>query len=286
MITAEERKHMVDSTVKKVAIFGHTGVVGSQLYKWFKVQSLKDINVVGISVGVIDGVFDYADWIFLCLPTPNKNGQQDLSAFDEVLPHIDANDECNVVIRSTVLPGTCDKIQREHPNWRVFHWPEFLSAATAWEDFIWPNTRIVGTAAKNNIVIWKEGIEALLPKTLHFSTVFTTLPTSETIKYAHNINGAMQIVFANLLYDVCNKSKANFGHLKELMPTLGYIPKNAVDSYWDVFKDGYRGYGGACFPKDIAALNTYLDCSNLLSGIIDANEWLLYAYEDNSDEEK
>ena len=103
-------------------------------------------------------------------------------------------------------------------------------------------------------------------------THYVSLATAEAIKYAHNVYGALQVVFANAMYDACQKSGAEFVRLKATLPHLGYVSHNAIGTYWNIHQDGYRGYGGACFPKDVAALRTWLgDDGKLLEGIEAAN---------------
>jgi UDP-glucose 6-dehydrogenase len=66
----------------------------------------KGVEVSGVSLDRIDGAVHSApDWIFLCLPTPTVDCKQDISAITDVLAKYDGQ-AVNVVIRSTVLPGT------------------------------------------------------------------------------------------------------------------------------------------------------------------------------------
>jgi UDP-glucose 6-dehydrogenase len=242
-----------------ITVYGHTGVVGSQLYRWLKEHA---VNVAGVSLDAEDGEPGRGaeDWAFLCLPTLNVNGVQDQSAIWEVCKHLRGR----VVVRSTVLPGTCARIQLRYPHLIVYHWPEFLSARTAWEDFCSPRLRIVGGEYE---VLWETEIEPLLPRARQ-EQVRTT--TSELLKYAHNGHGAMQVVFANMLYDACEQSGASWEHVQVVLPEMGYISQETARAYWDVWKDGQRGYGGTCFPKDVDALRGWMQ-NDLLDGIASAN---------------
>jgi len=249
----------------KYTVWGHTGVVGSQLYRWLSEHGQ---DVAGVSLDRTDGKPGEHDddWHFLCLPTPNNElGQQDPSALVAVLPRLSGH----VVVRSTVLPGTCRRIQQGYAHFDVHHWPEFLSERTAWEDFCHPKVRIVGTEAGDSS-IWHREIQPLLPEA---PTVYLNLEQAEVVKYAHNVHGAMQIVFANVLYDACQKAGADWGAFLSVMPMLGYISPATARAYWDVWKDGQRGYGGNCFPKDVDALRAWMD-SPLLDGIAEENRRL------------
>ena len=252
-------------------IYGHTGVVGAQLYRWL-VQ--KGVEVSGVSLDRLDGpAYSEPDWIFLCLPTPTIDGKQDISALTDVLATYDGN-AVNVVIRSTVLPGTCDRLQKEHPEWLVFHWPEFLTARDAWHGFIFPKARIIGGDRETWADVWED----LMPSK-HIPTTYVSLSTAEIIKYAHNLHGVIQVIYANLLFDAVWKVAANWVDVQEGLCELGYITPDIILSYWDVFKDGYRGFGGNCFPKDLAAFTGWMHEAGLPVELLDAaqqaNERLL-----------
>lgn len=238
-----------------ITIYGHTGVVGSQLWRWFKERG---VECAGVSLDRTEGE-PGGEWAFLCLPTLNRDGGQDQRAIWEIVTHSAGF----VVIRSTVLPGTCREIQRGHPDLVVYHWPEFLSERTAYADFCAPKARIVGGPREP----WQADIDPLLPAA---PTVFVELETAEVLKYGHNIHGAMQITYANMLYDVCAQSGASWEHVRAILPSLGYISPETSKAYWDVWKDGKRGYAGHCFPKDVDALRAYVH-NDLLEGIAAAN---------------
>lgn len=246
-----------------ITVYGHTGAVGAQLYRWMKEQGA---SVAGVSLDRTDGE-PGGEWAFLCLPTPTVNGVQDRSAIDDVMARVTAE---NVVIRSTVLPGTCAAYQAQYPSKAIYHWPEFLSARTAWHDFCNPNVRIIGCRYMDRHR-WEQAFENedLLPGVY---SVMTDTNTSEAIKYAHNTHGAMQVIFANLLWDMCWQSGADFYTLKTAIREVGYIPDSIIEAYWDTERGGYRGYGGACFPKDVQALAGWLrGQAELLEGMEAAN---------------
>ena len=249
----------------RVTVYGHTGTVGSVLYRWLGERT--PVELGGISLDRRDGHWTQVpDWVFLCLPTPTDEGYQDQSALNIVLEALTCYEPLAVVIRSTVLPGTCERITREHPKWHVYHWPEFLSARTAWEDFCHPWAHVVGGEAAE----WADTWQNLLPRA--GQTVYVDRTTAECIKYAHNVHGALQVTYANLLYDMAQRAGADFEAVKRAMPSLAYIGLGIVKGYWDVWRDGDRGYDGACFPKDVDAIRHWLaGQAELLDGMAAAN---------------
>lgn len=72
--------------------------------------------------------------------------------------------------------------------------------------------------------------------------------SAEIIKLAHNLHGAMQVVFANHVHDAITACDAE--PASEVLTALSWAVKPPV-RYWDVNDGGYRGYGGPCFPKDM-----------------------------------
>jgi UDP-glucose 6-dehydrogenase len=243
-----------------ITVYGHTGMVGSQLYRWLVEH---DTPVTGISLDRQDGE-PSTDWAFLCLPTLNvETGPylyQNQNAIWEVAIQTPAR---FIVVRSTVLPGTCRELQRELPDKTIYHWPEFLSERTAYADFCSPKLRVVGGPREP----WERDIEPVLPPA---PVAYVELETSEVIKYAHNTHGAMQVIYANMLYDVCSTSGASWETVRCLLPSLGYIAPETSRAYWNVWQDGKRGYAGHCFPKDVDALRSYIK-HDLLDGIAKAN---------------
>jgi len=242
--------------------------VGGQLYKWLQERG---VDVAGVSLDRTDGDIEGVRWAFLCLPTPTRDsGAQDIGAFWTVRWQEWARRSVRIVIRSTVLPGTCGFIASH--NLTVYHWPEFLSARTAWQDFITPRTRFVGCdMTESSMAAWRDEIEPLLPVAVE-ATRFMDTATSETIKYAHNVHGAMQIIYANQMYDVCKASGADWPTVSDAMPQLGYVSYRQRGAYWNIFKDAQRGYAGACFPKDVGALRAWLQRQGRPSELLDGME--------------
>lgn len=260
-------------------VYGHTGVVGRQLYRWLERASG---DVAGISLDERIGQWqERPEWAFLCLPTPTDEDGQNLDAIYEVCWQLASQEIERVVIRSTVLPGTTASLQetfRAQGLW-FWHWPEFLSARTAFEDFSSPILRVVGCPdCEDGRRLWREQIEPLLPDPC-YSTQYVSTTMSEALKYVHNTHGAMQVIFANLMYDMCHEAGISWEELRKLVPELCYVSSATERAYWNVWKDGRRGYGGACFPKDVKALLLWLQqrtgkAPELLLGMERANALL------------
>ena len=70
------------------------------------------------------------------------------------------------------------------------------------------------------------------------------------VKYFSNSFLAARVIFANQIYDICKTAGIDYETVKEGAardPRVG-------SSHFDIFDEGYRGYGGLCLPKDVRAL--------------------------------
>ena len=95
-------------------------------------RSLSDINLVHM-----------CDFVFVCVPTPMyQDGSQDLSYVDNVFEK--ATDKPLYIIKSTVLPGTTEKLSKKYPNFKIIFSPEFLTERTAKLDMLTQSRIILG----------------------------------------------------------------------------------------------------------------------------------------------
>ena len=86
----------------------------------------------------LEELIDHSDIIFVCVPTPmNQDGTCHTGIVEEVVKEIaeSAHDKQIVVIKSTVPPGTTDRLHRKYRNISVIFNPEFLTEANFIEDF-------------------------------------------------------------------------------------------------------------------------------------------------------
>ena len=92
-----------------------------------------------------------SDFIFVCLPTPmNKDGSCDISIVENVIKKLDKNyNPKNIIIKSTIPPGTTDLWNKKYYNNIVFN-PEFLTEKNAVNDYNSQKRIIIG-GDKSNI---------------------------------------------------------------------------------------------------------------------------------------
>jgi UDPglucose 6-dehydrogenase len=231
--------------MKKIGVIG-LGIVGKTLFDWLK---KKKIDVKGYdkfkNIGSREELKD-REVIFLCLPTPyNKKTGYDLSALIE---NIEFFKEPKIfVIRSTVLPGTTENFQKKYKKHYFLFNPEFLREADPWGTFIETDLQIIGYTQKSKK--FAKDILELLPKAKNLNTIMPATE-AEIIKQAVNSFLAMKVIFANQIYELIKKLKANYNFVRKGLENERRLGK----SHFDVLHGGYRGFGGKCLPKDLSAL--------------------------------
>ncbi len=224
---------------KKIGIVG-VGMVGGALYNYLSDAIPYDIVKYPDNKQKISE----ADIIFICVPTPHNDTGHDLSFVREAIENIKG--EKIIIIKSTVLPETTDKLQVEYSQHKFLFNPEFLVEKTAQEDFNNPDRQIIGyTKASQDLA---ESILAILPRAPYQKVMPST--EAELVKYFCNTFLATKVVFANQIYDLAQKLKVDYDTVRE----AAAADERIGSSHLDIFYEGFRGYGGKCFPKDVRSL--------------------------------
>jgi UDPglucose 6-dehydrogenase len=197
---------------------------------------------------------DKALVIFIAVGTPPKpDGSADLSYVEEVgrgiAKHMTGYKV--IVTKSTVPVGTGETLrevitahQSDKFRFDIVSNPEFLREGSAIEDFLRPNRVVIGADSDQAVAIMKDLYRPLYLIETPF--VVTDIPTAEMIKYASNAFLATKISFINEIATVCERVGANVQ-----MVAKGMGLDNRIGSK---FLHAGPGFGGSCFPKDLAAL--------------------------------
>jgi nucleotide sugar dehydrogenase len=191
---------------------------------------------------------------FLCVPTPmKKSGECDLSIVRNALSEISdiakvlLVQDFIVVIKSTVPPGTTEMLNNEYSNLDIVFNPEFLTEANAIDDYKNQNRIIVGGERPGSTKV-----KAIFAKAFPKVPIIKTSSTiAETIKYVTNTFLAMKVSYANEIFQLCQAFNIDYDKVIE----YARYDDRLGNSHWSVpGPDGDYGFGGHCFPKDIAAL--------------------------------
>ena len=188
--------------------------------------------------------------IFVCVPTPmNEDGSCHTDIVESVIKEIDtyANGLQIVVIKSTVPPGTTDRLDKKYDGVNVIFNPEFLTEANFIEDFK-NQTRIILGGTRKGTNKLRQIYSKVFP-TAHIIKTGST--TAEMVKYMTNSYLATKISFANEIKQICDKVDVDYDKVVE----YSTLDERLGVTHWVVpGPDGDCGFGGHCLPKDINAL--------------------------------
>ncbi|HWB33888.1 MAG TPA: hypothetical protein VG753_01010 [Candidatus Paceibacterota bacterium] len=208
--------------------------------------------------------------IFVCVPTPSRaDGSCDTSIVEQVVGDLDkAGYRGLVTIKSTVEPGTTDRLSRKYPGLRLAFCPEFLRERTSREDFVSNQyVCIIGTDNEKDYELLRDA-HGSLPK--NFARMKPT--EAELAKYFWNVFNALRVVYANQFYDVAKAAGADYKTIKNALVRH----PNISDAYLDC-DENFRGFGGNCLPKDTAAFAHFARKTvggdlSLFEGIVEINK--------------
>jgi UDPglucose 6-dehydrogenase len=215
--------------------------------------------------------------IFVCVPTPmNKDGSCHTDIVESVIKEIDEvamgwnevyrkDNKPIVVIKSTVPPGTTDRLHKKYKNVDVIFNPEFLTEANFLEDFKNQNRIILGGIRRGTTKL-RQVYSKVFP---HATIVKTNAKYAETVKYFINCFLGTKVSFANEMKMLCDEIDIDYDKVVEYATYDERLGK----SHWAVpGPDGDFGFGGHCLPKDISAIvNGYGDMK-LLKAVLEVNK--------------
>jgi len=238
------------------------GFVGGSMYKSFTMKGakVKGYDKYKENTDSFEDCLD-SDICFLALPTifDEEKMSYDYSSIDEVCVQLtEAQYPGIVVIKSTVEPTTIEKLSNTFAL-KFVHNPEFLTAATAFEDFH-NQTHIVLGKGKNADDGDVDCLKRFYSK--HYPDAEISVCTStesESMKSFVNCFYAVKIQFFNELYALCDKMGCDYNTVKDLMLKNKWINPMHTDVPGI---DGKISYGGYCFPKDTNALLQHMKREN------------------------
>lgn len=221
----------------------------------------------------IGDVLRSARIVFVCVGTPpTYSGDADLSAvwhlIEELEHDVEGRGDTILVMKSTVPVGTGAKVMTELAARGVERVdyvsnPEFLAEGTAVDDFQHPDRIVLGGVSEAAL----EAVAGLYDG-LGAPVVRTDIASAEMIKYASNAFLATKISFINEIANVCEETGADVGVVARGMGLDDRIGQH--------FLRAGIGFGGSCFPKDVAALKQLAGNSGyhfqLLTAVIEVNE--------------
>lgn len=258
----------------KVGIIGN-GFVGSAIANGFALHA--DVKVYDANpkrtINTLEEVLD-CEFIFVAVPTPmdlKNNNHIDISIVKSVFEDVSKKSKKDniFILKSTVIPGTTESLQKEYPNLNIVFNPEFLTERTAYLDFINASRIVVGGAED----LCERVKELYRDRFQHTKIICTDTKSAEFVKYMCNCFFATKISYMNEMKLASDKLNLEWDKIMEAFLSDGRIGNSHTDVPGH---DGELGFGGKCFPKDINAfINFYTDMHiypTMLYGVWDRNK--------------
>src|ERR671920_1067765 len=198
-----------------------------------------------------------AEVVFLCVGTPPKpDGTVDMSFLEnagkEVCDALAAQNHdymVTIIVKSTVPAGTNRKLYnflktQTKAYVQVVSNPEFLKEGTAVQDCLNPDRIVIGGESPEAFRMMRRLYDPLVKREENFLTM--GWESSELTKYAANSMLAARISFMNEMTILCEAYGADVEDIRK-----GIGSDNRIGP---AFLRAGCGYGGSCFPKDVAAM--------------------------------
>src|SRR5213080_2178127 len=198
-----------------------------------------------------------AEVVFLCVGTPPKpDGTVDMSYLEgagkevcDALAELRNEYMVTIVVKSTVPAGTNRKLynflrEQTKAYVQVVSNPEFLREGTAVQDCLNPDRIVIGGESPEAFRQMRRLYDPLIKREETFLTM--NWESSELTKYAANSMLAARISFMNEMTILCEHYGADIEDIRK-----GIGSDNRIGP---AFLRAGCGYGGSCFPKDVAAM--------------------------------
>jgi len=201
------------------------------------------------SSSIREGV-DKSHIIFIAVPTPPQpNGDVDLSFIEKVSREIaDVLTDYRVIVDKSTVPvktgervaETIKRYNRHGAKFDVVSNPEFLREGCAIHDLMHPDRVVIGAQSQHAVDLMKKVYEPFMAPVL-----VTGINSAELIKHAANSFLALKISYINAISAICDASGAD---VEKVADGIGMDRRIGRQ-----FLNAGIGYGGSCFPKDVAA---------------------------------
>ena len=250
-------------------------------------EGMPELMARGVQSGCIKATTDArpavmaSDVSLICVGTPSKmNGSLNLDYVKRVSADIGKvlaeKDEYHVVVvRSTMLPGTCEEVviptleaasgKVAGEDFGVVYNPEFLREGSSIRDFYDPPYTVVGGNDQRAV-----DVVADMYHMLDAEFIVVPFKVAEMIKYASNAFHALKVTFANEIGNICKQQDIDSHQLMDL-----FVRDTKLNISPAYLKPGFA-FGGSCLPKDLRALlyhTRHLDIdAHVLSAILPSNE--------------
>lgn len=197
------------------------------------------------------------DIVFVSVPTPmNKDGSVYTCIVDSVVEDLKSvGYDGFIVVRSTVPPGTCDRLG-------VYFMPEFLTEKNYQDDFVSNPDWVYGLLGESKDALFKTKISQLIDTCYRAGCIrsdkisYLTNKEAEMVKYFRNTFLAVKVSYCNEIYQLCKKTGIDYDKVSQVACRDSRIGLSHTSVPGP---DGRFGFGGTCFPKDTMGLLTWIE---------------------------
>lgn len=227
----------------KVAIIGY-GFVGKAVHKLFPEAVIYDPGIKELAGN--KAAVNSCTAAFICVPTNMlPDGACDISIVEETLTWLETP---LIIIRSTVKPGTTEKLQKQYPTKHLVFQPEYIGETVAHplKDESSQTFIILGGSREDcgQAVQLYHGVYNSAVKIM-----FLRPTEAEIVKYMANSATAMMVTFVNEFYNICQAFGADYHMVRE-----AFLLDPRMSRYSTFVYPAKRGFDGKCLPKDLNAL--------------------------------
>lgn len=208
------------------------------------------------------------DIAIVCVPTPLKNGELDMSIVEEVVGWIETP---LILIKSALQPGTVDRLIKKTGK-KIAVSVEMVGEGKYFIPF-WKYPDPLDPVAHNFIIVGGEEETARRCADFLWSRMspdvnihLVSAIEAELTKLMENTWGAMKVTFGNVMYDICQEFGANYTRVLQAWGADGRTEKMHMRVL-----PHKRGWKSKCYDKDVPALSEY-DTSGFLKSLVKANK--------------
>ena len=254
--------------LNKIGIIGQ-GFVGTAvkegLSKFYQIETYDKYSTDKSTTSSVSELSKACNIIFVCLPTPMlKNGSCDISIVEDTVKTLNDLKNGNIVVlKSTVPPGTTEKLNNLFNNVQIVFNPEFLTEANFIDDFKNQKRIIVGGPRPATTIIKNVFRKVFCDVTI----VKTSSTVAESVKYFTNTFLATKVSFANEFKQICNQIGVDYDKVLEYAMYDERIGRTHLSVPGP---DGKLGFGGSCFPKDVNALISFANQVGITPTILES----------------
>lgn len=250
------------SNDKKTVLVVGAGFVGNAVIEGFKDKSIVLVADPRLGTSIGDYKTLDIDFVFICLPTPmDEKMRVDVTGVFAVCKEVNVLwPQAVIVLKSTIVPEYAAALAQILPEDKFVYNPEFLTEANAVQDFKSPKLHVYGSLTHepaqqlNELYINGSTVEIL---SMSKPPVYVSPAEASYIKYTINSFLSLKVAFFNQLADHMKSWRSEFGIFADFSTVTEAVtgdPRIGSTHMQVPGPDGRRGFGSACFSKDVPAL--------------------------------